>query len=135
MEWKSFPFKENKKKGILILIFILVLSTGVFLLISKLFAFLTLVVLLLSVLPYYSPTQYKIDEKGIRIIHLGIKREKKWEELKRCYVERNGIFLSPFDLTTRLENYRGIYVRINDTLKKDVIKFIKEKTKLKIIGG
>ncbi len=135
MEWTSFPFKENKKKGIIVLIFIIVLSAGVFFLISKFFAFFTLIVLLASVIPYYSPTQYKINENGITIKHLGIKREKKWDELKRCYIEKNGIFLSPFDLTTRLENYRGIYVRINDSFKKDVIKFIKEKTKLKIIGG
>ena len=135
MEWISFPFKENKQKGILALIFIFVLSTGVFLLISKFFGVLTFIVLILSVIPYYSPTYYIIDETGITIKHLGVKREKKWKELKRCYLERNGVFLSPFDIETRLENYRGIYVRVNGSQKEKFVKFIEERTKLKVIGG
>jgi hypothetical protein len=135
MDWTSFPFKEDKSRGILVLCFIFVLSAGVFFLLSRFFSFLTFIVLFLSVIPYYSPTHYKIDKDGIVITHLGIKREKKWNELKRCYIEKNGIFLSPFDINTRLENYRGIFVRVKGETKNNVIEFIKKNTNLKIIGG
>lgn len=135
MNWISFPFMENKIKGIIVLLFILALSLGVFFLISKFLSFFTFIVLIASVIPYYSPTYYSINEDGIKITHLGIKREKKWKEIKKCYVEKNGIFLSPFETNTRLENYRGIYVRVNKDLKEEVIKFLKDKTNLKIIGG
>ncbi len=135
MEWISFPFKENKKLGIIVLIFIVVLSLGVFFLISKFLSFFTFIVLFTSVIPYYSPTYYKIDIDGITVKHLGIKRVKKWNELKRCYIEKNGLFFSPFDSNTRLENFRGILVRMNEDLKGDVIEFIKKNTKLRVIGG
>lgn len=37
-----------------------------------------------------------------------------WTSVKKCYVDGNGIKLSPFDRPTKLETFRGIYLRFDE---------------------
>lgn len=43
---------------------------------------------------------------GLRVI--------SWKDVKRVYIDDDGIKLSPLDRQTRLESYRGVYVRFGD---------------------
>lgn len=40
--------------------------------------------------------------------------EIKWENVKRCYVDDLGVKLSPLDRASRIEAFRGVYLRFGD---------------------
>ncbi len=54
------------------------------------------------------------------------KQSRKWDSFKTYYPDKNGIFLSPFAHKTRLENFRGLYIRLKEN-RKEVLDFIKQK--------
>lgn len=75
-----------------------------------------LAVVLLSgaVSPYFVVTYYRMDEEGVRLKQLLTRKKKPWTELRSWYPDRNGVLVSPFDRPSRLENFRGIYLRFGD---------------------
>ena len=125
IEWSDFPFKDKPLKGTLSLIFIIFISMVVFFFWSKFLGIVSFLVLFLSVIPFYTVTHYRIDRDGIAVKNMGMVRKKKWEEIKRVYVVKNGLFFSPFEYETRLEHYRGILMRVYGDKKKQAIDFIK----------
>jgi|GEM_PF-610605 len=125
IEWSDFPFKDKPLKGTLSLIFIIFISLVVFFFWSKFLGIVSFLVLFLSVIPFYTVTHYRIDRDGIAVKNMGMVRKKKWEEIKRVYVVKNGLFFSPFEYETRLEHYRGILMRVYGDKKKQAIDFIK----------
>jgi hypothetical protein len=53
------------------------------------------------------------SEKAFATTPLSI-RVIAWKDVKRVYMDDDGIKLSPLDRRTRLEAYRGVYVRFGD---------------------
>ena len=53
------------------------------------------------------------------------RQEKGWKNYKSFYVDKNGILLSPFKKPSRLENFRGVYIRFHKN-KEDVINFVRD---------
>jgi hypothetical protein len=75
-----------------------------------------LAVILLSgaVTPYFVVTYYRMDEEGVALKQLFTRKKKPWAELRSYYPDRNGVLVSPFDRPSRLENFRGMYLRFGD---------------------
>lgn len=69
------------------------------------------VVLMVSLSRYWLPTRYELDESGVHIGHAGRKRQRSWSEFRRLDVLRDGVFLSPFARASRLDSFRGLFVR------------------------
>jgi len=67
-------------------------------------------VLMLSLRRYFLPTEYRLDPDGVTVRHLGATTHVSWRNLKRYTLEPHGIFLSPFEEPSRLENFRGIFL-------------------------
>jgi len=51
--------------------------------------------------------------------------EIRWENVRRCYVDDMGLKLSPLDRQTRLEAFRGVYLRYADN-ETEVIEKVKK---------
>ncbi len=124
IEWSVIPAVKNKLKTILVSTFIIAISIVVFFFWSKYLGFLAFVVLFLSVLPYYTRTHYIVDEEGITIKGPLTTQRKKWSYLKKVIPDKNGIFLSPFNYETRLENYRGFLIKVPEEKKDEIYQFI-----------
>ena len=125
IEWTDLPLRKRPLQGILTLLFILFISSVVFLFWERFLGIVAFVVLFLSVIPFYTITHYRIDRKGISVRNMGMVRRKGWEEIKRVYVVKNGLFFSPFGYETRLEHYRGVLMRVDGIRKKNAVEFIK----------
>ena len=69
------------------------------------------VVLAVSLSRYWVLTRYELDEYGVQIEHLGRRRRRSWGEFRRIDVLRDGVFLSPFVRASRLDSFRGLFVR------------------------
>ncbi|HEX7400986.1 MAG TPA: hypothetical protein VF369_02295, partial [candidate division Zixibacteria bacterium] len=87
---------------------------------------LSVVIMLGSLSSFFLPTRYELDDNKVRIRYLLSMRERKWEMFRSYYVDKNGVLLSPYDKPSRLENFRGLYIRFNHN-KDQVVDFVKSK--------
>ena len=127
IQWVIQPFKFNKLKGYMVLLFIIVLSILIgYLMGEKIYGGIAFLILGFSILPYFLPVRFRLSNEGVEKEIVGFKVKKRWEELKKYEIDRNGILLSPFLKRTLLDFYRGIYLRLKDD-KEFVIEFIKKK--------
>jgi len=111
IEWISFPAVENLRKTTIATIFIIGLSTILYFLYGPIYGFLSILFLGFSLLPYYTPTTYRLNEDGIEVKKVFYTIKKSWSNFRSFYPDKNGVLLSPFPIPTRLENFRGIYIR------------------------
>ena len=126
--WTSHPLKKSKKKTALLLVSLFLIWSLVFWASSYSWAFLFLAVLVLtgSLSPYFFPTRYELTPDKVRVHFLAAKKERGWSEFRSYYSDKNGVFISPFAGPSRLENFRGLYLRFNGN-KEQVLEFVKSK--------
>jgi len=74
---------------------------------------------------YFLPTKYTVDENSITVAYMFQKKSYEWKYFKTYYMDDKGILLSPFASPSRLENFRGLYVRYGN--KQNEIKEIVSK--------
>lgn len=54
-----------------------------------------LMLLVMSVAPFFAPTRYELGD-DLRVTRLGLKRVYSWDRFRAFCVQRNGVFLSPY---------------------------------------
>lgn len=70
----------------------------------------SLVVLTLSMARYFLPARYAVDEAGVAW-RLLTWRRRAWQDFARVEDRADGLLLSPFGQPTRMDAYRGVYLR------------------------
>lgn len=125
--WKVHPFKEHWIKSVALILF-LIFVIGI---VQSSFhqPFLTgvsLLVLIGSLLRYFFPTEYRVNDEGIQITFLGRIKFRKWTEFKSFYLCKTGLQLSPFPRPHWLDTFRGHFVMLG-TDKEAVISYIKQR--------
>ncbi|MCX7918840.1 MAG: hypothetical protein N3A72_04370 [bacterium] len=123
--WKVHPFKEHWVKSVALVLF-LIIVIGI---VQSSFKepFLTgvsFVVLISSLLRYFFPTEYRINNDGIQITFLGRTTLRKWSEFKSYYICKTGVQLSPFSRPHWLDTFRGHFVLLGKD-KEVIIEYIK----------
>ena len=113
VEWTVHPLvQESLAKTGLLAAIVAGLAVGVFSSFGGIgYGLLTLVVLLGALSRYWLPTRYRLDCEGMRNRHLGRQRLRCWDEFTRLDVHRDGVFLSPFVRPSRLDAFRGCFLR------------------------
>ena len=79
-----------------------------------------------SMSPFFFPTQYELTQDRVKVNFLAVKKNKAWSEFRSYYPDRSGVFISPFAKPSRIENYRGLYLRYEGN-QEDVLSFVKSK--------
>jgi hypothetical protein len=131
LKWSSHPVKRSTLISVLVILFILFVWLVVYLTTySLLLTGLAVVIMLGSLSSFFLPTRYELDQDRIRIKFFLTTREREWNSFRSYYVDKNGVLLSPFPQPSRLENFRGIYVRFNQN-NDQVVEFVKTKIKAK----
>lgn len=119
IEWTAHPFRKNIRKSValllllasIIIIFYQASSTpGID---PVIFSIFITIILLFSLRSYFLPTRYRMSDEGIMVETALGRTIRRWETFKRFSLDNNGLFLSPFDKPSRLENFRGLYVLLN----------------------
>jgi hypothetical protein len=115
LEWTVHPVKRRPLVSVAVSVFIIVVVALVRITTeSQAFAVLALVVMAASLAKFYFPTKYRLDSKGVTVKTTTQTLVKQWTLYRSCYADKNGILLSPFTSTSRLENFRGIYLMFQD---------------------
>ena len=87
-------------------------------------AFLALIFLVITMAPFFFPTRYRMDDEGIEIVFLGVRTFRGWEEYKNFYPHDVGVHLSTFKRPSRLDAFRGNYIRFAPGNRKEVLGFL-----------
>jgi len=75
---------------------------------------LAVVLLWLATRDYWLPVRYTVSEKGAAVRYLGAAYDISWERVKYVTVTADGVKLSPLPPRSRLEPFRGVYLRFAD---------------------
>lgn len=128
LKWKNWLAKEKPLITILVLSILVIVWFFSYSLISNIFL---ATILSLAVFFYLSefflPTEYGIDEEKVWKKIGPVKITKKWDLLRSFYTDKNGILLSPFSRPTRLDSFRGIYLRFSKDNKEEIVEMVKLK--------
>ncbi len=78
------------------------------------FAVLCVIIVLASLSEYLFPIRYTISHERIACRTLTSRLEMRWSDVHRMMMNAEGIKLSPLRRASRLDAYRGIYLRFAD---------------------
>ncbi|MCP4632582.1 MAG: YcxB family protein [candidate division Zixibacteria bacterium] len=132
LSWTNHPATQSKKRTTIVVLFLVVVFAGVYYTTNS--VILTGVAVLImfgSLTSFFLPTKFGFNDDGIYIKTLSGRREFKWSKYRNFYPDKNGVFLSPFVRPTRLENFRGVYIRFTNN-REEVLEFVKKKLNLPV---
>ena len=125
LSWTVHPLVENRRKSVLLGLFLALLLFGIYWGFQSVsVALLSAIFLLGSLYKYFLPFHHQCEADKLIITSCCYRLERSWETFRSFYVDANGVLLSPFVRPTRLENFRGVYVRFGKHTPEKVIDFI-----------
>lgn len=116
LEWQNWPLRQEgfRLKALLVAMFVGIVWLILLISLPTLTGFALGTALLIALLPYYLPTRYLVDAKGITIKRGSFARRMRyWQEFVRYEPRPNGYLLSPFAQTSsenHLEPFRSLYL-------------------------
>ena len=128
LSWTVHPLVENKRKSVLLGLFLALLFFGIYWGFQSVsVGLLSAIFFLGSLYKYFLPFHHQCEADKLIITSCCYRLERSWETFRSFYVDANGVLLSPFGRPTRLENFRGVYVRFGKHTPEKVIDFITSK--------
>jgi hypothetical protein len=111
--WRSHPLKQGGRRLIWVVAVVVGMPAILTVLYGLFYGLLALVILGGSLGTYFLPTDYVLYSGGVESRFLGVARRFSWAQFRSLYRDRNGVLLSPFPRPSRLENFRGLYLRFD----------------------
>ncbi|MCX7836015.1 MAG: hypothetical protein N2450_08120 [bacterium] len=113
IEWMIFPITENWKNTVAF--FLITFGLIAIIQISFQERWLTLlsaIFLFGSLRMFWTPTFYKVDDKGVEVKTPFYKLVHPWSRFRALKDDPRGLILSPFKSESRLEAYRALFLRL-----------------------
>lgn len=110
MKWEVLPASKNLKKLAFFLFSLFFISLIFALSFGPFFGVFAFLVILCSNANFFTKTKYEINENGIIVKRPFYEIKKDWDWVKRIELDKNGIFLSPFEKKTWLDPFRGLFL-------------------------
>jgi hypothetical protein len=127
LEWSVFPFAEDMRRSVVVVAVIAAAGALVYLAFKDVFlVLLSIAILVVSLHSFFARTVYRLDDGGVTVKTLAVRQFKRWSDLKRFYVDRKGVTLSPFSKPSRLEPFRSVRLLFGEN-RDEVVAFISEK--------
>lgn len=127
LRWRSLPLVDDYPRSLVLIATVAAVCTGAhFAFGGVVYALLAAAFLAVSLRSYFLPTWVELDEAGVRLRFLGRTRAVAWDEVRRVDVHREGVHLSPFPEPSRLDSFRGTFVRFAGNAE-EVERFVRRK--------
>lgn len=120
--WKENPGKVIAAIAVIIFSYIFLYFFG-----NQFFAILGIVLPFFSFTEIFFPIKYFLFDDYLIVDKYFFKVKKDYSYYKKVYKDKNGVFLSPYRFTTRMENFRGMLLRVPESSRKDVFEFLEGK--------
>jgi len=119
LEWSVWPAREKPllSLGLTVLLIAIWVAVG-YIYREAVWVLLAVILLLGAVAPFFVITRYRLDEEGVSMKRYVTTMKKRWEEMRSYYPDKNGVLVSPFVKPSRLENFRGVYLRFGGNREK-----------------
>ena len=114
LRWRSVPARRSTRTTVLVVLTIIGVPLVLAIWYGAFFGLLGLAILGGSLLSFFLPTDFILTDAAVERRYLGINQKRKWSEFRSFYPDKNGVLLSPFVRPSRLENFRGLYLRFED---------------------
>ncbi|MBD3169823.1 MAG: hypothetical protein GF307_10100 [candidate division Zixibacteria bacterium] len=127
MTYVNHPAACSAKRTAIVVLFLLAVFVAVYFTTES--VVLTAVAVLImvgSLASFFLPTTYIFDTEGLHIKTMSGKRSFNWGRFRSFYPDKNGVLLSPYLRPSRLENFRGVYIRFADN-RETVLEYIDNK--------
>lgn len=125
LSWKVHSFVENPIKSLLLLLFISTILSIIYISFQSIvYLFLSACILIGPLYKYFLPYNYHCGVDTLSVSTCCSNTDRSWNTFRSSYVDKNGILLSPFAKPTRLENFRGIYVRFGKHPSEEIVNYI-----------
>lgn len=59
------------------------------------------------------PVHYRLTKRGAEVVSALYRHSIEWERVKACYLDEDGVVLSPFDRWTLLAPFKSVRLRFN----------------------
>ena len=124
--WEIHPLRWEKRAKSVLLVAILIISSlaaaigfehwfyGIF----------SCFVLTFALSRYFFPTHYMLDNHGVEYQHLNFRRRRSWTEFRSVEVHRDGVFLRSLDRPSRLDSFRGLFLKFHQN-REEVVYFVR----------
>ena len=127
VRWQSHPVVDDYPRSIMAVAIIAAVCFAVYAAFQSVgYVLLSVVVLGASLSRYFLPTDYELDDQGISVRFLGKRRRTAWDEFHRYDRHKDGLFLSPFEERSRLDSFRGTFLRFRRNAE-EVTGFVERK--------
>lgn len=113
LRWRYHPVLEGGGRLLAVIAFLAGIPILFGWLYGPFFVILSLLILGGSLGTYFLPTDYILYSGGLETRFIGVTRRFAWDQYRSFYPDRNGVLLSPFPAPSRLENFRGLFVRFS----------------------
>jgi len=74
---------------------------------------------------HFLPTWFEVTESGLTTRFCGQTRRMAWTKVGRIIVQEAGVFVSPFAKPSRLDPFRGVFLRFNGNAD-EVVTFVRQ---------
>ena len=129
LTWKVHPFKESVKTSVIVIAIIILICGIVYIIFRQIFwPILSFVFLFLSLTSFFFPTTFYLDEKGVKVKRAITTITRPWSAFRGFYWDKNGVQLTPFTYPSRLDSYRGLFLRFDNNME-EVLEFINQHLK------
>jgi hypothetical protein len=125
--WKSHPARERPVAATVVTLFVLAVLDLVYNLSGNFIMVLVgVLIFLVTLSTFYFPTRYTVDEKNVTIKYVFSAKSRNLSAFRSVYPGLRGVLLSPFLAPSRLENFRGFYLRYGKNNKAEVDGFLRD---------
>ncbi len=124
MSWSVHLARRHPVKAIISLLLVASATAAGCFFAGPYVALFAAVALVMSLSDFLFPVRYFITPNGASCRMLLKSSEIKWAEVRRCYVDDCGVKLSPLDYTSRVEAFRGVFLRFGEN-QDEVIEAVK----------
>ncbi|MDP6461911.1 MAG: hypothetical protein QGH59_09030, partial [Gemmatimonadota bacterium] len=113
--WRAWPLARRPAAGAFALL-ASALCVGVVARVSvdRLLTVLSAVVLFASFAPFFFPTRYRLDGKGVEIARPWRTWSRPWSDFRRVRIDRRVLLLSPYHRDTWRDSFRGETLLLED---------------------
>ncbi len=112
LEWSVHLARTAPHKVAVVILAIVVSAALCFYLFHNLlFAGFVAIALVGATAEFLFPIRYRVNAAGVEMRNLHQLRRMEWREVRKAYLQPDGVKLSPLALPTRLEAFRGILLR------------------------
>jgi len=114
LEWRAWPAATYPVRSAVALVVVVGATAAVFSLLHHAgWTALFVAVLIASLHGHFLPRRYRLDDAGVTVWTLGVKKFRPWDFFHSYYADKMGVMLSTFTFPSRLDTFRGTNLRFS----------------------